>query len=113
MSSAYIEMECDVDPILIGTTNLLCCMYWANGSSDKLKMEGDAGHPCLEPQPILKISESCPAVTTLAEVLEYKTCIILIKFGPNLNFPRTFHKPFVESPFDLSAIPGDQTLFPH
>lgn len=38
-------MECNVDHILIGATNLLCRMYWANGSSDKLKMEGDAGHP--------------------------------------------------------------------
>ena len=76
-------MECDVEPTLIGATNTLCRMYWANGSSDKLKMEGDAGHPCIEPQNILKRSERCPAVTTLTEGLEYKTCTILIKLGPN------------------------------
>ena len=66
---------------------MLCRMYWANGSSDKLEMAGDAGQPCL-----LKRSERCPAVTTLAEGLEYKICIILIKFGSNLNFSKTFHR---------------------
>lgn len=79
-------MKCDVDPILIGATNVLWRIYCANGSSDKLKMEGDAGHPCLEPRHILKRSERCPAVTTLAEGLEYNTYIILIKFGRQNRF---------------------------
>lgn len=59
---------------------MLCCMNWAKGSSGKLKMTGDAGHPCLEPQPMLKRLESCQAVANLAEGLEDRTCVILITF---------------------------------
>ena len=92
MSSTYTEIECDKEPVLIGATSVLCRMYWANGSRDKLKMAGDAGQPCLEPRPVLKRSERCPAVTTLADELEYKTHIVLIKFCPYLNFPMTFHR---------------------
>ncbi len=39
MSAAYVEKECDVDSILIGTTNALCRVNYVNGLSRYVKQQ--------------------------------------------------------------------------